>query len=534
MSITNDTLDFLVVGGGSAGCVVASRLTEDADTSVCLLEAGGHTDDWLVNTPAAFFMMVGSPIHNWHFQTVAQRGLNGRRGYQPRGKGLGGSSAINAMVYIRGHRSDYDEWARLGNQGWSWAEVLPYFKRAEDNHEFVNEYHGSGGPLGVSKAPSDNPLQQAWLRAGREAGFPLTEDFNGETQDGIGLYQATIRNGERSSAARAYIYPILAQRPNLRVEPHAHATRLIFEGKRAVGVEYRQGGDVRTLRARREVIVACGVFQTPQLLMLSGIGAPDALRNLGIPVIHALPAVGQNLQDHPDFIFGYSSNDPNMMGFSLAEARRLIPAFAEYQRNRRGPLASNVAECGGFLKTAPELDAPDLQLHFGFAVVHDHGRKVHWGTGFSCHVSLLTPKSRGSVTLRSAEAMETPDIDPNFLAEADDVERMVTGFKLTRRLMDTPALRALRQEDLYTKNIETDAQIREILRQEVDTVYHPVGTCRMGPDPATAVVDAKLRVHGVPGLRIVDASIMPQLVRGNTNAPTIMIAEKAADMIRDA
>lgn len=532
MTAIDEAVDFLIVGGGSAGCVVASRLSENPQTSVGLLEAGGHTNDWVVNTPAALFLMVGSPIHNWHFQTVPQRGLNGRRGYQPRGKGLGGSSAINAMVYVRGHRSDYDHWASLGNTGWSYADVLPYFKRSEDNNQFAEPFHGVGGPLAVSNSQSDNPLLQTYLDAAREAGFPVNPDFNGETQEGLGLYQATEHNGERCSTARGYIYPFIGNRPNLRVETGAHATRLLFEGRRAIGVEYRRGNRLLRLRARREVIISCGVFQTPQLLMLSGIGKPGSLRELGIQVLHALPGVGQNLHDHPDFVFAYSSDNPNMLGFSLRESARLIGAFRQYQHTRRGPLSSNIAECGGFLKSVPGLSAPDLQLHFGFAVVEDHGKRLHWGTGFSCHVALLTPKSRGSVRLESAEPMHPPEIDPNFFGEADDLERMVTGFKLTRRLMDAPSLRALRQKDLVTDKVETDDQIRDVLRDQVDTVYHPVGSCQMGTDASVAVVDPRLRVHGLAGVRIVDASIMPQAVRGNTNAPTIMIAEKAVDMIK--
>jgi choline dehydrogenase-like flavoprotein len=526
-----DTYDFVVVGGGSGGCAVAGRLSEDAKTSVALLEAGKPNDNWVVTTPGALVLMVPGKLNNWAFDTVPQAGLNGRIGYQPRGKGLGGSSAINAMVYIRGHKSDYDQWAALGNTGWSYADVLPYFKRSEDNADFDGEYHGKGGPLPVNKLRTDNPVQQTFLQAAREAQFRIREDFNAEEHEGLGIYQVTQKNGERWSAARAYVHPHMATRANLRVETDAQASRILFEGKRAVGVEYRRGSETKQIRARREVIVASGAFQTPHLLMLSGVGDGAALAKHGIASVHHLPGVGQNLQDHPDFIFAYLSDSPHFTGMSFSGLAHQLRAIMQYRRERRGAMTSNFAECGGFLKSRPDLDVPDIQLHFGMAMVDDHGRKRHWGRGFSCHVCLLRPKSRGSVALGSADPLAAPLIDPNFLGEADDLESMVAGYKTTRRLMETPALRALQKKEMFTAGIETDDDIRALLRARVDTVYHPVGTAKMGTDPM-AVVDPKLKVHGLEGLRIVDASVMPTLIGGNTNAPTIMIGEKAADMIK--
>ncbi|WP_426437472.1 GMC family oxidoreductase [Bradyrhizobium genosp. P] len=527
-----DTFDFVVVGAGSGGCAVAGRLSEDAATSVALLDAGGRNDNWVVTAPGALVLMVAGTVNNWAFNTVPQKGLNGRIGYQPRGKGLGGSSAINAMVYIRGHRSDYDHWASLGNTGWSFTDVLPYFKRSENNADFDGEYHGKGGPLAVNKLRSDNPVQQTFLQAAQEGQFRIRDDFNADDHEGLGIYQVTQKNGERWSAARAYVHPHMTSRANLRVETGAQATRILFEGKRAVGVEYRQGKELKQLRARREVILAAGAFQSPQLLMLSGVGDAAALGKHGLASVHHLPGVGQNLQDHPDFIFGYMSDNPNFAGISLKGMPRLIRAILQYRRERRGPLTSNFAECGGFLKTRPDLDIPDIQLHFGMAMVDDHGRKRHSGTGFSCHVCLLRPTSRGSVALAGGDAMQAPLIDPNFLGEDADLEAMVAGYKTTQRLMDTPSLRALQQKDMFTADVRTDDDIRDILRARVDTVYHPVGTCKMGTGDPLAVVDPKLRVHGLEALRVVDASIMPTLIGGNTNAPTIMIGEKAADMIK--
>ena len=529
----SDTFDFIVVGGGSAGCAVAGRLSEDPATSVALLEAGGRGDSWLVKTPYALSLMVPSKLNNWHFESVPQRGLDGRISYQPRGKTLGGSSAINAMIYIRGHKWDYDHWASLGNTGWSYADVLPYFKRSENNAVFNGEYHGQSGPLRVSNVSTDNPAHDIYLQAAREAQFRIREDFNGEEQEGLGLYQVTQHNGERWSAARAYIHPVMGKRANLRVETKAITTRILFQGKRAIGVEFRQGDQLRKLFARREVILSAGAFQSPQLLMLSGIGEATMLAAHGLPVLHHLPGVGQNLQDHPDFIFAYQSDKPWFTGFSLPALMRVLLSIGSYRREGRGQLTTNFAECGGFLKTRPDLDIPDIQLHFGTAMVEDHGRKRRLATGFSCHVCLLRPKSRGSVALRSADPTAAPLIDPNLLGEADDLESMVAAFKTTRRLMETPALRALQQKDLFTADVNTDDDIRAILRARVDHVYHPVGTCKMGVNDEMAVVDPKLKVYGISGLRVVDASVMPTLIGGNTNAPAIMIGEKAADMIRN-
>ena len=530
-TFVTDTYDFVVVGAGSGGCAVAGRLSEDPATSVALLDAGGKNDNWIVRTPFALILMVAGKVNNWAFETVPQKGLNGRIGYQPRGKGLGGSSAINAMVYIRGHRSDYDHWASLGNAGWSYADVLPYFKRSENNAEFGGEYHGQNGPLRVNGLRTGNPVHQIFREAATEGQFRLCEDFNGPDHEGLGVYQVTQQNGERWSAARAYVHPHMDKRNNLRVETLARATRIIFEGKRAVGVEYMQGKEKKTLRARREVILASGAFQSPHLLMLSGVGDGAALSKHGIATVHHLPCVGQNLQDHPDFIFSYASDSPYFFGTTLKGIPRLIRGIGQYRRERRGPITTNFAECGGFLKTRPDLDVPDIQLHFGMSIVDNHGRTRHRATGFSCHVCLLRPKSRGSVTLGSSDPLAAPLIDPNFLGEEADLEAMVAGYKTTQRLMQTPSLRSLQTRDMFTADVKTDDDIRRILRARVDTVYHPVGTCKMGND-ATAVVDPKLRVHGIEGLRIADASIMPTLIGGNTNAPAIMIGEKAADMLR--
>lgn len=529
--------DYIIVGGGSAGSTLAARLSEDANTTVCLLEAGGGGNSFLVRTPAAVVAMLpGRPkINNWAFNTVPQPGLNDRRGYQPRGKVLGGSSAINAMLYIRGHQSDYDDWADLGCDGWSWDQVLPYFRRSENNERGGDDLHGDSGPLNVSQQESPRPISRSFLQAAGELQHRSNDDFNGPEQEGVGLYQVTQfhskqKNGERCSAAGAYLYAKKTP-ANLTIITKAQATKIEFDGKRAVGVHYRAGKEDVLVRANREVILCGGAFNSPQLLQLSGVGRAQDLQPLGIKMVHDLPGVGQNLLDHIDFVLSYKTKDTDTFGIGVIGAVKLLRHAWRWRKDGTGMIATPIAEAGAFLKTEPTLDRPDIQLHFTIGLVDDHARKLHLGYGFSCHVCVLRPQSKGTVFLQSADPLAAPGIDPQFLSDPHDLSVLMKGAKMTRDILEAPAMAPHRHKEVYTKPDMTDPEWEQHLRSRADTVYHPVGTCKMGTDDM-AVVDPQLRVRGLEGLRVVDASIMPTLIGGNTNAPTIMIAEKAADMIR--
>jgi len=526
--------DYIIIGGGSAGCVLAARLSEDPAINVALLEAGPSDDSVFIHCPAGIAVMAKFSMAGWGLNTVPQPGLNGRSGYQPRGKVLGGSSSLNAMVYIRGQRADYDHWAALGNPGWSYDDVLPYFKRSEHNERGGDALHGSSGPLNVMDLRDPNRFGELFVQAGEQAGHKRNPDFNGVDQEGVGLYQVTHRNGERCSAAKAYLTPNLP-RPNLRVFTGAHTTRILLEKKRAVGVEFQHDGHTKQLKCQREVLLCAGAIQSPQLLMLSGIGPHQHLLETGIATLHDLPGVGQHLHDHPDVVQVVDApKAKDLFGLSLSGGVQTLKGIYAWHKHRRGMLTTNFAEAGAFIKSQPDEATPDLQLHFVIGKLINHGRTTTLGHGFSCHVCLLRPLSRGSIRLASKDPMALPLVDPDFLGNRDDMDRMIRGFKLMRNILAQPALAQFGGRELsVSAGAQTDQQIEQFIRDYSDSIYHPVGSCRMG-NTDLDVVDAQLRVHGLQGLRVVDASIMPRVVSGNTNAPVMMIAEKAADMIKAA
>lgn len=529
-----EEFDFIVVGGGPGGCVSASRLSEDPNLSVVLIEAGPDRRG-MPNDCTAYGAAVLTPrktANNWAFESTPQPGLNGRKDFHPLGRGLGGGSAINTLNYVRGHRLDYDEWAAAGNPGWSYDEVLPYFKKSENNQSIRDNYHGTDGPMWVEELRTDNPYHAVLAQACAEAGLPHNPEVNGAEQEGFRNAQVMMKNGERWHAGRAYIHPHLGSRPNLTLQADTECTRILFDGKRAVGVEVLSGGEKRRIQARKEVIVAAGGILSAKLLQLSGVGDAAELQHHGIVVTQHLPGVGLNLCDHLDCITGYHvPGDEHLIGISPTGGAALFKAWRRYQCERRGMLATCFAEVTGFMRLGRASPKPEIQYYFVVALAYDHGRDMFFKHGLSLHTVLLHPKSRGTVKLASARHGDAPLIDFNYLAHPNDLAQLVTGTKRLDAVFKTPRMTKLVTRRLATERCYSDADWADLVRRQSGTVYHPVGTCKMGTDPL-AVVDARLRVHGLQGLRVVDSSIMPAIVGGNTMAPTIMIGEKGADMIR--
>jgi choline dehydrogenase len=525
--------DYVIVGAGSAGCVLAARLTEDPQTRVLLIEAGPRDGSWRISMPSAVGSLLSSDRFNWNYVSEPEPYLDGRRLTHPRGRVLGGSSSINGMVYIRGHAGDYDGWARLGLTGWGYADVLPYFKRAEKHLLGADQYHGGSGPLTVF-APdfARSPLAAAFVKAALQAGYGSAPDSNGERQEGFGrVDRTTTADGRRCSAARAYLTPAL-RRANLHVVTGALVHRVLLDGVRAVGIEYSVGRVARKAYADAEVIVSAGAINSPQLLQLSGIGAADQLSAFGIAARHELPAVGANLNDHPDLVVQHRCPQPVSIFGANRGVRKLVTGLRWFAR-LEGLADSNHFEAGGFLRTRAGVEQPDIQLTFMPLAIKPGTVEDVGSHSFQVHIDLMRPKSLGRVTLRSADPAAPPSIRFNYLAEPQDRDDLRAAVRLTREIIAQPALAPYRGEELNPGGaVQSDAELDAWVRQGVETCYHPVGTCRMGVDARDSVVDKECRVHGLAGLRVVDASIMPAIVSGNTNAPTIMIAEKISDILR--
>ncbi|PKH86942.1 GMC family oxidoreductase [Colwellia sp. Bg11-28] len=531
----DNNFDYIIVGGGSAGCVLANRLTEDGKFNVCLLEAGSDNNSMLVKTPGAFSAFMFLKKFNWSFDAKPRKDIrNGEPLFVPRGRGLGGSSATNAMLYIRGQKQDYDHWAELGNEGWSFDDILPYFKKSETNSRGESELHGGAGPLQVTDRPAFYEISKRYIEASQQAGFKVTDDFNGSDQEGVGYYQCTIKDGKRCSAAHAYLLPILS-RPNLTVLTYAQVSKVLLKDKQAYGVDVYVKGEKRTLSANKEVILSGGSIASPQLLMLSGIGDKSELTQHGIDCVHELKGVGKNLREHVDACVLVKSKKTDGFTLSVSSLLKMVPDGINYITGNKGKLANSILEAGGFIKSTEKEDRPDIQLHMLPLLYDDNGRDLKLLTqhGFSCHVCVLRPESTGTVSLKSANYQDAPEIDFNLFSDKEGKDKtvLIDGMRQLRKILTAPALAQHYSNEMHPGNaFETDEQIFAKAKERIGTVFHPVGTCKMGND-GMAVVDNQLKVHGIDKLRVIDASIMPTLISGNTNAPTMAIAEKVADMM---